>query len=132
MAVIDMPFNRLRAAVLALGITLGGLAVTATPAMANDGTCGSGDLCLSEHTSHGGGQWDVFGAVMNYDSGERWWGTTQSINDQASSARNKRSTAYGICENSWGRGSCVYIGGNFEIKNLSDYEMNDKASSNIW
>lgn len=129
---IDVMAGRvIGAIVLAAGAVLGAT-VNASPAAANDGTCGGHDFCLWDGSSMTGGRWDNGGPVHNYASGERWWGTTASINDRASSARNRASTAAGLCEHSYGRGACVTVGSNFEINILADYEMDNKASSNIW
>ncbi|MER7459986.1 peptidase inhibitor family I36 protein [Micromonospora sp. NPDC126480] len=104
----------------------------AQPAWANDGVCGSGDVCLYEDTSWSGGRWDDSGSVHNFTN-ERWWGTSRSINDAASSTENKYSWAIAtLWEHSYNRGSKVSFGPGIRIGNLSDYGMNNKASSNWW
>lgn len=128
--------NKLRgrqAAAVAAAIILGlaSALVPGGPAVANDGNCGPGDLCLWEHADMSGGQWDDSGMVANYSSGNRWWGTDRSINDQTTSARSRYSFWVAkLSEHSHYRGREVkfYPGG--EIRNLTDYEFNDVASSN--
>ncbi|MEV4768224.1 peptidase inhibitor family I36 protein [Micromonospora humida] len=104
----------------------------ASAATANDGVCGSGDVCLYEDTSWSGGRWDDSGSVSNFTN-ERWWGTSRSINDAASSAENKYSWAVAtLWEHSFNRGSKVSFGPGIRIGNLGDYGMNNKASANWW
>src|SRR5688572_4275348 len=125
----SVSFVRL-AAVLALA--LGATAVTAAPVSANDGNCAPSDLCLWENPNKTGGRWDNWGAVTNYASGHRWWGTTVSINDTSSSVWNRHGMAAGLAEHSFWRGAVVYVGGGLVINYLSDYEFQDRASSNYW
>lgn len=105
--------------------------IATAPAAANDGTCGSGDLCLYQNRSLTGGRWDSAGNNVNYGSGHRWWGTTTSINDQASSARSRYSiTNAFLYEHSYYRGDVLYIYPGEVVENLADYGFNDVASSN--
>jgi hypothetical protein len=117
-------------AVLALAVS--GLAVPAAPASANDGMCQQSDFCLWENPNLSGGRWDDRGAVISYASGNRYWGTTVTVNDTSSSVWNRLNTAMALCEHAWFLGAEVYVGPGLVINYLSDYEFQDRASSNYW
>lgn len=126
---VSIGMGRVAAAIAFAVAVLGGVA-SSSPALANDGTCGGHDLCLWEGGNLTGGRWDSYGSVNNFASGERWWGTSISVNDSASSVKNRDDNAAGLCRHSFQRGGCVTIGAFFEIRHLADYEMDNQASSN--
>ncbi|MBQ1072175.1 peptidase inhibitor family I36 protein [Micromonospora sp. C31] len=121
----------LGAIALVAGLALGSAAVQAGPASANDGVCGPGDLCLYENTLFGGGRWDDSGYVSDYTSGHKWWGTTRTVQDAASSAKSKYSfwTAY-VWEHSFYRGDYVPVPPGGQVSVFADFGMENKASSN--
>jgi hypothetical protein len=120
-------------AVLAAGLAVGVVVVPAQSASANDGVCGPGDLCLFEDILFNGGRWDDSGMVSNYSSGNRWWGTTRTVNDAASSAKSKYSfwTAY-VHEHSYYRGSAVPVQPGGQVSVFADWGMENKGSSNSY
>jgi hypothetical protein len=107
------------------------MGMLATPAAANDGECGPGDLCLFENILQGGGRWDDAGFEGDYSTGDYFWGTGTSLNDHASSARSRYSFwSACIYENSWYRGRWVCLWPGEIASVLNDFNMDDKASSN--
>lgn len=126
--------ERLLATALMLTIaTIGYGILIDTPASANDGVCGTADLCLYENTSRLGGRWDDSGFESDYSSGDNWWGTNRSINDAASSVESKNTVRLAqVWQHSWYRGSYIAIGPGIYINNLADYGFNDRASSNSY
>lgn len=125
--------RRLASAALALAFAAGLIVSAGTAAQANDGVCGPGDLCLYEDNLLRGGQWDDSGTVLNYASGNKWWGTNRSINDTVSSAKNRYSfyTA-AIWEHSNFRGATAYVEPGRTLSVFADARMDNKASSNSY
>ncbi|MEV4723576.1 peptidase inhibitor family I36 protein [Micromonospora humida] len=124
-------FSRASGGVFVAAAVLTATLGVASPALANDGNCGPGDLCLFEGNNMSGGRWDLGSSDSDYASGDKWWGTTISINDQASSGQSKYSfwDAY-LYEHSYYRGSWLRILPGEKVYYFSDYGFNNKASSN--